>query len=112
MGIFGTLSNLGVTARQQQRAWIAHLWLDKSEITCRVEQTRVPAFPVRQQGLDLIAKAHARNVTEHHTRDNAFGKTDLFYEHARADQSGSKQHGSENHHLTKRRAEDYGLHLR
>ena len=90
MGILGTLSNLGVTARQQERAWIAHLGLDKPEITCRVEQTRVPAFPVRQQRLDLIAKTHARNVTERYIRDNASGKTDLFYEHARAEQSGSK----------------------
>jgi len=99
MRIFRALPNLGVTACQQQRTRITNLGPNQPEVARRIEQTRIPAFPVWQQQFDLIAKTHARNVTEQQAPDNAFRQLRLFLEHAGAEQRGTKQHRPENNDL-------------
>ena len=70
MRVFGALPNLLVTARQKQRPGITYLRLDQAKIAGCIKQAGIPAFPVGQQLFDLLAKTHARNVTERYRRDN------------------------------------------
>ena len=73
MCFFGSLANLVMAAREQQRTGVANLGLDDAEVAGCVEQARIPPFPVRQQGFDFFAKAHGRNVTERPGQDNDGG---------------------------------------
>lgn len=70
MRVFGSLPDLMVSPGQQQGIGITDLCLDEAEIACRIEETGIPAFPVRQQFLDLIAKTHGSTVAEAAPRDN------------------------------------------
>ena len=82
-----------MAACQQEGVGIADLGLDKPKITGRIEQAGIPAFPVWQQFFDLIAKIHARNVTERYRRDNE--RIGLFENHARAKDARAEKQGAE-----------------
>ncbi len=64
MRVFRTLPDFRVSVRQQQGIWIADFGYDYAQVAGRVKKTRIPAFPIGQQGFDLVAKSHGRNVTE------------------------------------------------
>jgi len=70
MRIFRALSHLRVASREKQGIGVADFCFDQAEITCRVEQTRIPPLPVRQQFFNLIAQVHHRNVYERGDRNN------------------------------------------
>ena len=70
MCVLCLLPDFLVATRQEQRIGIANLGLDEAEVARSIEQTGIPAFPVRQQFLDLIAKTHGPTVAEPAPRDN------------------------------------------
>lgn len=55
---------------EQQRVRIAHPCSDYPQVAGSVEQTRIPALPVRQQFLDVLPEIHRLNVYEPMGRDN------------------------------------------
>lgn len=84
MCIFGPLANPGVTASQQQGIRVADFRPNQAEITGRIEQARIPPFPVRQKRFDLLAKTHPGNVTEATAADNELGRRLLFEQSKRS----------------------------
>ena len=70
MRILGSLPDLLVPSGQQQGSGIADMGLDQAKIAGCIEQAGIPAFPVRQQFFDLIAKTHGPTVAEPAPRDN------------------------------------------
>ena len=90
MRLFGALLNLPVAPREVKGIGVADLGLDNAEIRRGIEQARIPAFPIRQQLLDFLAKTHRRNVTERLRPDNdrslIFGGRDSVFERLGADE--------------------------
>jgi len=70
MCVLCLLPDFLVATRQEQRIGIANLGLDEAEVARSIEQTGLPAFPVRQSCLDFVPKSHGRNVTERPGHDN------------------------------------------
>lgn len=64
VSVLGALPDFRVPARQQQRIGVADFRNDDSQIAGRIKETWIPALPIGQQGFDLVAKGHDRNVTE------------------------------------------------
>ena len=70
MRVFRALTNLLMPSGQQQGTGIADPRLDQAQVAGRIEETGIPAFPVRQQFLYLIPKTHGSTVAEPAPRDN------------------------------------------
>lgn len=73
MRLFCALADLRMASGEEQGAGIADFCPDQAEITCCVEQTRIPPLPVRQQLLNLMTQIHHPNVYEHGDRNNDQG---------------------------------------
>ena len=105
MRVFGPLPYLLVSPGQQQGAGVTDLRLDETEIAGRIEETGIPAFPVRQQFLYLVPKTHEPTVAEPAPRDNdalpVFRATGLsgFFQDLEQRYTGCKCHPAQNDQL-------------
>lgn len=73
MRLFCALADFRMASGEEQGAGIADFCPDQAEITCCVEQTRIPPLPVRQQFFDLMTQVHRCNVYEQRDRNNDQG---------------------------------------
>jgi len=101
MRIFCTLANLRMATRQQEGIGVADFGLDNAKVAGGIEQARIPAFPVRQLGLDFVAKSHGRNVTECPWQDNDLA---LVLDHAQRIKGDNEHQGSRYDELQRRQA--------
>ena len=64
MRILRSLANARMAPHEEQRAGIADLGFDETEIAGRVEKTGVPTFPVGQKLFYLFAETHTPQCSE------------------------------------------------
>ena len=64
------LADARMAISEQQSTGIADLRPDQPEVARGVEQAGIPAFPCRQEFLDLFAQVHRSNVYDRAHGDN------------------------------------------
>ena len=105
MRVFGSLADLLVPPGQQQRTRITDPRFSQAKIAGRIEETGIPALPIRQQSLDLIAKTHGSTLAEPAPRDNDVDPTSGvaalsgFFEHFDQRYTGCERHSAQDNHL-------------